>query len=69
MSPKNPELAAAMARTGLNIRELAAKVGIDPATVSCILNLRRKPRRLTARAIAEALDTTPEVLFGREGIK
>lgn len=58
MRPRNPELAAAMARSGLNNKELAEKAGISNDTVSDISNLRRRPHPLTARAIATALGAT-----------
>ena len=63
MLKKNPELAAAMARTGLNAQELAEKAGITPDTVCAMLNMRRRPHRLTARAVAAVLGVDVAILF------
>ena len=64
---KNPALAAALARTGLKGKDLAAQCGISPLTVSALLNKRRDPKPETARAIAQALGLTPdEIGFGSD---
>jgi len=59
---KNAELAAAMARKGLTVRELASRAEVNRATVSRILNRKAKPRPLTAKALAEVLETPVEDL-------
>ena len=56
---KNHRLVAAMAKTGLTGRQLAAEAGLHPTTVSEAVNLRVVPKPETARRIAAALRSTP----------
>ncbi len=58
----NRRLARVLTACGLPDRAIAARAGIRPATLSLILHGQNKPRLTTARAIAAALDTTPDMI-------
>jgi DNA-binding XRE family transcriptional regulator len=64
---RNPQLAAALARSGMNQVDLAAAVGVHRGTITALFCQRRSPLPVTARAIAQVLGTTPEELFGNNG--
>lgn len=57
-------LRAARAFRGLDQRELAAKSGVDRATISLLENGHRPPRRGTVRKLAKALEIPEETLRG-----
>lgn len=67
-SPPDPRLAeelrAARQERGLTIRELAAELGVSPATVSAMENARTGLNRERLGRIAAALSTTVEALQG-----
>jgi DNA-binding XRE family transcriptional regulator len=64
----NIMLLAAIAMSGKTQRELAHEIGIAPESLSRIVRQHCKPQTTTARAIAAALDTTPDALgIDREG--
>lgn len=68
--PKNPHLAAAMARSGKSARRLAAETGIHPNTISRLLNRRSATTPETAAKLATALRCSVpslrlEVIAGR----
>lgn len=47
----------------LSSKEIAARAGISPSTLSRIRRGAVKPRAATAEAIAKAMGTTPDTLF------
>lgn len=60
-------LRALMEEQGFNPRSLSLKAGLSPTAVRDMLEGRsRFPRYDTAKALAEALDTTPAFLMGDE---
>ena len=59
---KNVLLVAAMATEGITGRELAARTGFSPVTISHAINCRTESKPETALAIANALGTTPAAL-------
>ena len=64
------ELDVMMARRGIGVGELAARVGITPANISILKNGRAKAVRFsTLAALCEALDCQPGDLlrFQRRG--
>lgn len=65
--PKNPLLAAALARTGRTGQDVARDAKIHRVTFSRILNCHERPAAATAERIAAALDTTTEELFSASG--
>lgn len=57
-------MALAEARlNGLEQYQVAGRAGVDPATLSRILNRKREPTLDQARAIASALNRSVEELF------
>ncbi|MEI6972664.1 MAG: helix-turn-helix transcriptional regulator [bacterium] len=60
MRLKNVELVIAMVAAGLTGRALAARCGLNPITISHILNQRTEPKPETAQAIAQVFGSTPE---------
>ncbi|MCF7854411.1 MAG: helix-turn-helix domain-containing protein [Candidatus Pacebacteria bacterium] len=62
MRRKNIKFLTCLTQSGLTSHELAIKAGVHPITVSRLLNRRQTAKEATARAIAEALQTTPEAL-------
>ena len=69
MAPRNPipphrrELAAAIARSGIEQQQIAAVIERKPDTVSAILRGRRNPSPETASAIAAVLDVDVSSIF------
>ncbi len=59
-------LEAIRRRRLLTQRELAAKIGVSWQTVSEWERGNMQPRMKHVRALCEALDVTPEELFGSE---
>ena len=51
---------------GLNQSELARKIGVTPAAVNLMELNGRYPEAARLPAIADALDTSIDALFGRE---
>ena len=60
--PRNPHLAAAMARAGKSILVLAEETGLHRHTISRALNLRSACTHQTAKRLATALGTTAKAL-------
>lgn len=58
----NRHLGRALTACGLTDRAIAHRAGIRPSTLSTILHGQNKPRLTTARAIAAALNTTPDLI-------
>lgn len=69
MAPRRPipkhrrELAAAIARSGIQQREVGALAGLMPRTMSAYVRGRRNPSQETARAIAVVLDVDVSSIF------
>ena len=59
---KNPDLVAALARSGLSGKDLSKQCGLCPATVSRVICCRLSPTAATINKIAAALKTTPAAL-------
>ena len=59
---KNVPLLTAMAKSRLTGTKVAHRAGIHRVSLSLILNGRVSPKPETIRAIARALNTTPEKL-------
>lgn len=53
-------------KSGLTVRELAARVGVQPMTISNAENGRIIPRADTLRKIADELDVTMDELWPSE---
>lgn len=62
--PPNNALRGIRDARGLTVRELAAKVGVNPSTVSRIETGKRNGSLPTLAALAAALDVEPELLGG-----
>lgn len=64
----NRKLAAALEANGEPNQVVAQRAGIRPSTLSMILHGQHAPRLTTIRAIAAALDSTPDLVgLGKKG--
>lgn len=67
---KNIPLVIKILESGMTNREIAKKAGLNFCNLSNIVNLHHRPRPATARALAKALNTTPEKIgFVQGGAK
>lgn len=61
--PKRFEVLVAMARKGLNQKELSVRSDLNPSTLSTFLNGKRDISPTSARKIADVLDADIKDLF------
>jgi len=59
---KKSKLAEAISADGRTAREIARAAGVNPTTLSLVLNGRRTPRVETAAKLARVLNRTPAAL-------